>query len=272
MGDKKHPSVLFAYCGNKIDEVTHASVIGTSYWLSSKKGFQNEDGTPSIYHLNTSSPYIHTNRTDLLVLRDVLEGSGIRVGTHTPPLAGFPPEVRDVDLIFMFDWDMQWTKEDWWTLYEACMSNPEPAIYSGVYVRGDGNAMIHMPWTEDKASWYVEHEPPQGEEPIEVATVGMGFTMFKPSVLEKFPYPWFLRFLHDQDTQKPVGQYGEDVAFCLNAHDVGVKSYVHPQIQLRHYKRMVVHPNQAVAERQKAMMEEAERVKLEREAKKEKAA
>lgn len=259
--EKKAPSVLCCYVGDKLDDVTHKSMVRTRDWLTREKGFVDDEGISTVYMISKQGAYIHSNRTAIFINNEVVQSPT----SKTPPLAGYPDYIQNVDLIFMFDWDMAWEPTDWWKLYEAALEKA-PCIMTGLYIRGGGAGRIDMPWSKiGDGSWEVVNNIPEGEDPIEVATTGMGFTMFTKEVLEKFPYPWYLRDIYDIHGARK-GIYGEDVGFCLNAHDAGIKSYLHPGVVLSHYKRMRIHPKDAVELRRTAMIEEMKRAEERRDA------
>ncbi len=64
--------------------------------------------------------------------------------------------------------------------------------------------------------------------PFEVGYAGFGFTLVKQGVFEKLEYPWF------RPTFMQIGECfeftSEDVGFCMQARDVGIKFLVHPKV------------------------------------------
>lgn len=68
-------------------------------------------------------------------------------------------------------------------------------------------------------------------DPMEVDTIGYGFTLIKKGVYEKIPYPWHKPIDYDEFTYS-----SEDDAFSKKAIDAGFKLYVHPQVRVGHLK------------------------------------
>ena len=69
---------------------------------------------------------------------------------------------------------------------------------------------------------------------IEVDATGTGCLLFDMEVFDRVPDPWF-QFYHHEG--KPVG---EDIFFCHQARDVGIKIYIDTSIEVGHLTTMEV--------------------------------
>lgn len=67
---------------------------------------------------------------------------------------------------------------------------------------------------------------------FQVGACGAGCMLIHRSVFEKFDKPWF--------EQAPDGSYLEDVGFCINANEAGIKIMCDPRIPLGHAKAFIV--------------------------------
>lgn len=74
---------------------------------------------------------------------------------------------------------------------------------------------------------------------MEVSYAGMGFMCIKKGVIEKLKYPWFFRGVETIEVENGttmVEMCSEDVAFCKNLQDVGVKVMLDTTIRVGHEK------------------------------------
>ena len=72
---------------------------------------------------------------------------------------------------------------------------------------------------------------------VEVDWVGGGFLLVKKEVFEKVSYPWFHRFMInkiDANGVKHRKQAGEDIGFCLNAKEHGLKVMIDHTTRVNH--------------------------------------
>ena len=76
------------------------------------------------------------------------------------------------------------------------------------------------------------------QELIDVSYTGMGFMLIKRGVFESMEYPWFRPIF------KKIGDAHdftmEDVAFCLQARELGYRIWVDPQVIVGHEKTVVL--------------------------------
>lgn len=66
----------------------------------------------------------------------------------------------------------------------------------------------------------------------EVAAVPTGVVLIKREVLKKMEFPWFLTVYRKHEDGKIV-QYGEDVTFCLQARNAGIKVWCDHELSLK---------------------------------------
>lgn len=67
---------------------------------------------------------------------------------------------------------------------------------------------------------------------FEIGACGAGCMLIHRNVFEKIEKPWF--------EQAPDGNYLEDVGFCINAGEAGIKIVCDPRIQIGHCKGFIV--------------------------------
>ena len=249
---QQRPLILICWRGKDMNGATHVSMEKLK-WHLFRNGF-------AAVELNSRGAYLHN------VTRKLWQGT-----TVCDPKAGpFPQSqhegLRGYHRILVIDNDMSFEPADFDRLYEADVD-----IISGVYVTSDGSTMIHMLQGEE-GTLLKTQKVPEGDGPVEVGSVGFGFTMLKPGVLEAVPAPWCYYPIVAEMTQEEVDAlwercrqeptpkrqleefllatlmnlYGEDVGFCLNATKHGFKIHVHPQVILTHWKLMQVNPFDAV--------------------------
>jgi hypothetical protein len=72
---------------------------------------------------------------------------------------------------------------------------------------------------------------------MEVAYTGFGFILIKKGVFESMKYPWFRPIF--KQIGPAVDFTMEDVGFCLQAKESGLKIFVDPQIKVGHEKEVV---------------------------------
>jgi hypothetical protein len=113
------------------------------------------------------------------------------------------------------DSDMSWQVDDFLKLVAT-----DQDVLTGAYLdelgqvvatRLDGNR--------------VSREQLDAEEPFEIAWCGFGFVSLSKKIVAALPEP----FIRD-------GEYGEDVAFCKNAHAAGFSVWLDPTIRATHHK------------------------------------
>lgn len=147
-------------------------------------------------------------------------------------------DLSDYSHILWIDNDMSFTSRGFETLL-----NRDLDIVGGMYTRSDG-PMCHMDFDGENAKPGSFEHCKDMEKPYEVFSVGFGFTLIKKGVFEKMAdseNPWFYRFITEQDG-RPLGLFGEDVAFGHNARTCGFKVHLDPTVRCGHYKRQLLFP------------------------------
>lgn len=140
------------------------------------------------------------------------------------------------EMLLMLDWDIGYTPEDVYTLVDSS----EPGkIVSGCYVTYLGDDKLLRP------CWFEEGEDDAQNlvsefkigEMIQLATCGMGFTLFYREDLLKIeaahkddPWPWFGHDIIGEN------RTGEDLTMCKRARDLGITIWGHGGVQLEHTK------------------------------------
>ena len=87
-----------------------------------------------------------------------------------------------------------------------------------------------------KFSYLTLEEIEKATEPIEVDWVGFGCIMIRKKVLDAI----------GEDIFKPIYKgdvVSDDTGFCIRAHDLGYKVYVHPDVNVPHLKLRSIGPN-----------------------------
>lgn len=157
---------------------------------------------------------------------------------------------RDIDKYFgdiythvlFVDSDMVFSVKD----YEKLLEVDKP-IVGGLAVRkGSPHAPTYVPLSKNP----YQHLPLMRElqkeepEPLQVLTVGMGFTLIKREVIEATKQTfeeggldeWFY---YDRDLRDT--EMGEDYSFSMNAVRAGYDVWLHPGVQVGHMARFPVY-------------------------------
>jgi hypothetical protein len=135
--------------------------------------------------------------------------------------------------IFWIDSDIEWTPEQFFKLYDS-----ECAVISGVYLLADGI-------TTSAHGWGIPGGIPVSEilekdKPFHVQSTGFGFVAVKQGVFEVLKRPWFAMAL--QAIELPNGSIiedslGEDISWCMKAHDAGIPIFLDPTVKVTHIKK-----------------------------------
>ena len=78
------------------------------------------------------------------------------------------------------------------------------------------------------------------KKPFTVDYTGFGWVMIKKGVFEKLPYPWFAPKMQVFESGAVQDMCGEDVSFCLDAIEEGMKIWCDPRIRVGHEKTRVI--------------------------------
>lgn len=146
---------------------------------------------------------------------------------------------KDVDYVLWLDSDMIFTED----VMEKMIKHMEDGkdIVTGLYFRRRAPfspvIFSELEITEEGGSWKdYDHYPVDGD-PFEVAGCGFGCCMVKKTVLVDMA-------LNHQTWFTPFKGFGEDLAFCIRARELGYKVWCDPKIKCGHVGQLVV--NEAV--------------------------
>lgn len=137
------------------------------------------------------------------------------------------------DKLFWIDSDIEWTPEDFLTLYRSDLD-----VVSGLYaVDQHGKLAVGFPNSAGAITAVYSVEFMLHTEPVEVGGVGFGFLCVKSGVFESIPRPWFLigKMKWSEDSEMRVN-VGEDYSWCGQAQRAGYKIYADPLVKLKHHK------------------------------------
>ena len=144
---------------------------------------------------------------------------------------------KDADALLFFDSDMIIPADTLTKMTKHFEAGRE--IVTGVYYkrRPPFSPVLYkqLGYRADTDETYFEDllEIPDGDEPFEVAGCGMGCCMISKSVLLDV-------VLNYQTWFNPIHNFGEDLAFCIRARDLGHKIWCDPTIKLGHVGSLVV--------------------------------
>jgi GT2 family glycosyltransferase len=133
------------------------------------------------------------------------------------------------------DTDIVFTPED----VEALLEAKKP-IVSGLYFGRDIDTEVWpvaLKWDKDEQKFLRYRGKLEGDRPIRMGAVGMGFCLIEREVLEKletsdlWPYA---------EIEYGKGSLSEDVTFCMRAREKGFEAFVLPSARVGHVKQMIV--------------------------------
>jgi hypothetical protein len=173
---------------------------------------------------------------NIYYVRNMCLGGNSTSGENQKPWQGNV----DYDYMLWIDSDNIVSIDNFIKLY-----NMQKEIASGLYLTHDG---IHYAtvkdWNEDYFKKYGSFEfltnekLKQHKHPFIVDYTGFGFILIKRGVFEKLKYPWF----------RPIWkQFGnvteftmEDVSFCHLVKEQGIDVWVHPEVIVKHEKKILL--------------------------------
>jgi hypothetical protein len=119
------------------------------------------------------------------------------------------------------DSDMSWQVDDFLKLVST-----DHDVLTGAYLDELGR-VVATRLDGDRVS----REQLKSQEPFEIAWCGFGFLSLSKNVVASLAEP----FIKD-------GEYGEDFAFCMNAHAAGFSVWLDPTIRVTHHKTIALTP------------------------------
>jgi hypothetical protein len=213
---KKHYDVLIVTPGNNLEALYVSSLVKTLIECNNK-GL-------TYYWLNGRSSLVHHAR-ELSVGGDMI---------LNPDDIGPMHDSVTYNKMIWIDSDIVWEPEDFFKLYEA-----EDEIVSGVYLLTDGTtSSVH-----DKNGEISGFMIKQNKEKFQVQSIGFGFVAIKSGVFERLPRPWFMHFsqvIKNSRGEELVDSLGEDISFCVKAHNANIPIYCDPSVTVGHVKANVV--------------------------------
>lgn len=144
------------------------------------------------------------------------------------------------DYILWIDNDIIFNYKNFINLLKA-----QKEIISGLYLMEDGKQYATVKdWNEEYFKQYSRFEflTPESisdtKQPIQVDYTGFGFILIKYGVFERMKYPWF------RPIWKNFGNITEftmeDVAFCHIVKELGINVWIHPQVIVKHQKKVLL--------------------------------
>jgi hypothetical protein len=130
---------------------------------------------------------------------------------------------RDMDFqrLVWIDSDISWQSESFFKLLSNNLD-----IVTGAYLDELGQ-VVAMGLNQQR----ITKEQLNSTTPIEIVWCGFGFISLSRDVVTALPEPFI-----------KSGEYGEDIAFCMNARNMGFKIYLDPTIKVTHHKTVAITP------------------------------
>src|SRR5215471_2903483 len=155
------------------------------------------------------------------------------------------------DYLMMVDTDIEWEPPQIYQLIDEAEAN-DRAILAGLYFSFlKPESWIPSPvWfseVDDNGSLNVFGSFKPGEVIVPLAGAGMGFTLIRRDVFEQMlqipewqedDWTWFGR---DRYSWKGMPKHhGEDVCFCVRAGKIGIQTWGHKGVVVRHWKKIPI--------------------------------
>ncbi len=131
------------------------------------------------------------------------------------------------------DTDIVFKPED----VEALLAVKRP-IVSGLYYGRDTDMEIFpvaLKWSADEEKYIRYRGKLEGDKPVRMGAVGMGFCLIERRVFEKMPLGDLQPYA---EIEYGKGSLSEDVTFCMRARESGFESFVLPSARVGHVKSM----------------------------------
>jgi GT2 family glycosyltransferase len=167
-------------------------------------------------------------------------GGNVQAGKSQKPWGGS----FDYDYMLWIDSDIVFKPQDFIKLLQM-----EKDIASGLYLMTNGSREPNqfatvVDWDEkffEKNGYFkfVQREDVVGKtEPFVADYTGFGFILIKKGVFESLDYPWFQPIFFNIGNAHDFCM--EDVGFCLKAKEKGHKVWIHPQVIVKHEKKILL--------------------------------
>lgn len=174
---------------------------------------------------------------NLYIVRNMLLGGSATSGENQKPWDG---KVK-YDYILWVDSDIIFNFEDFSKLLAA-----NKQIISGLYYLHD-ERRTHFAAIKDWDEKYFQengtfqwlsNEDILDKNLFKVDHIGMGFMLMKAGILENLPYPWFRPMMANFLNVFEVCT--EDVAFCHYIREKKFNIWVHPEVIVKHEKKILL--------------------------------
>jgi len=135
--------------------------------------------------------------------------------------------------IFWIDSDIEWTPEQFFKLYDS-----ECAVISGVYLLADGITTSAHSW--GSPGGIPVSEILEKDKPFHIQSTGFGFVAVKQGVFEVLRRPWFAMAIQTVELSNGSiieDSLGEDISWCIKAHDAGIPIFLDPTVRVTHIKK-----------------------------------
>lgn len=213
----QHYDVLIVTPGNKL-EASYVKSLTSTLEECNKLGI-------SFKWLNGQSSLVHHAR-ELAIGGDQ---------TLDPNDKGPMHDKVSYNKIFWIDSDIEWSTKDFFKLY-----NSDLEIVSGAYIIGNGIGTSVYSEKYNGVNGIPKDVVLGLKEPIEVMTIGFGFVCIKNGVFEKIERPWFSHFAQEIKNirgEKLMASVGEDVSWCIRAHNANIPIHFDPEVLVNHVKQ-----------------------------------
>ena len=144
---------------------------------------------------------------------------------------------KDFDALMFFDSDMVFPQDTLEKMVKHLEDGKD--IVSGLYFkrRSPFGPVLYEELGIDEKTGEGHHKDlkvlPESREPFEVAGVGMGCCIISKTVLLDL-------MLNYQTWFNPMQGFGEDLAFCIRARELGYKIWCDPSISCGHIGQLVI--------------------------------
>lgn len=163
--------------------------------------------------------------------REVAASAGLLDPDDRAPFGG-----RPYGTMLWVDSDIEWRAEDALRLIDS----PYEAT-TGIYRLADGTTSVHA-WGKPGLGIPVD-EIEAMTEPVKVQSCGFGFIAVKHGVFERMERPWFAHLQQEimrSDGSAIFDSLGEDISWCVKAHEAGVELYLDPTVRVTHHKTIPI--------------------------------